>query len=102
MKAGPLSARIVAVLLGKKEHDIPALVESEGLPAFVVNSATQPVYKVYPSALLAWINASARNVVVTKEQFDEEIGRAIEEVKARDQKTRARKKARKERALAAA
>lgn len=78
MISGPLPICLVAQFLGKSVREIPGLIKDEGLPAIPVNAARKPVYKVYFSALLDWINQRASGQPMTAAQLESELERCLQ------------------------
>ncbi|MDB6117391.1 MAG: hypothetical protein JWO08_1172 [Verrucomicrobiaceae bacterium] len=88
MISGPLPIGLVAHFLGKDVREMRALIDEEGLPTLPVNSLTKPVYKVYFTPLLSWINQRATGHPMTAEQLEAELSRCQQAQSAKKEATK--------------
>lgn len=91
MISGPIPLRVVAAFLGKQESDLPAVIESDGLPALPICTGSRPATRIYFLPLLEWINKRARNSPMTAEHLEAELERCSEVLKKKDAAKRAKK-----------
>ncbi|MES2737263.1 MAG: hypothetical protein V4672_13145 [Verrucomicrobiota bacterium] len=83
---------MVASFLGKQESDLPAVIESDGLPAVPICTGSRPATRIYFLPLLEWINKRVRNSPMTAEHLEAELERCSEVLKTKDAKKRNKQK----------
>jgi hypothetical protein len=81
---GPLSLRLVAMLLGKTEPRVRTLIKEDGLPTVGVPGERGPVTKIFATPLLRWINSHASGQPMTMDDLEEELTRCALAIQEQD------------------
>ena len=97
MAAGLYPMGVVAEFLGKRPEDIPALVESDELPAIKVPTETRSTLKFSLLGVHGWLKKRSSNIPLTVDEVEIEMDRAAkqlaEKLKAKQERFPGRKKA---------
>lgn len=75
MIAGPISLRVVALFLGKKEEAMTSVIKDDHLPVVPIQAGSKTINRVYFGQLLEWINQRAKNSPMTAAQLEAELDR---------------------------
>lgn len=87
MRAGLYPGTVIARFLGKRDDEIKALVELDGLPAVNVPAKTKPILKVALAPFHAWLEQRSQNTALTIEQLRDELELVSEQSAKRAEKT---------------